>query len=180
MIGHNRTFGIPNFDIVPFFSEYRKFRNFLQNLFFFKKPVFSNSSSLFGRGNLMVLSGFFRGYILISLDIGFWAFSQIFGYEISLSFGDSFWKWRWLLKINGVPKKLSVKTAAILNKNIEFYSSISYTVIKDNQEPVRLKLHIGNIVDLNEESKGVAYAKIEFIIQHKANNGQILHFFLIN
>ncbi|CAG8771137.1 12317_t:CDS:1, partial [Rhizophagus irregularis] len=63
--------------------------------------------------------------------------------------------------------------AAILNKNIEFYSSISYTVIKDNQEPVRLKLHIGDIVDivdLNEESKGVAYAKIEFIIQHKANN----------
>jgi hypothetical protein len=37
-------------------------------------------------------------------------------------------------------------------------------VIKDNQEPVRLKLHIGDIVDLNEESKGVAYAKIEFII----------------
>jgi hypothetical protein len=55
-----------------------------------------------------------------------------------------------------------------LNKNIEFYSSISYTVIKDNQEPVRLKLHIGDIVDLNEESEGVAYAKIEFIIQHKA------------
>ncbi|CAB4392938.1 unnamed protein product [Rhizophagus irregularis] len=151
MIGHNRTFGIPNFDIVPFFSEYRKFRNFLQNLFFFKKPVFSNSSSLFGRGNLMVLS-------VYSLGSSF------------LGFGDSFWKWRWLLKINGVPKKLSVKTAAILNKNIEFYSSISYTVIKDNQEPVRLKLHIGNIVDLNEESKGVAYAKIEFIIQHKANN----------
>ncbi|CAB4438057.1 unnamed protein product [Rhizophagus irregularis] len=36
----------------------------------------------------IVLSGFFRGYILtvfrISLDIGFWAFSQIFGYEISI------------------------------------------------------------------------------------------------
>lgn len=31
-------------------------------------------------------------------------------------------------------------------------------VIKDNQEPVRLKLHIGDIVDLNEEFKGVAYA----------------------
>ncbi|CAB4381840.1 unnamed protein product [Rhizophagus irregularis] len=31
---------------------------------------------------------------------------------------------------------------------------ISYTVIKDNQEPVRLKLHIGDIVDLNEESEG--------------------------
>ncbi|CAB4441432.1 unnamed protein product [Rhizophagus irregularis] len=45
-------------------------------------------------------------------------------------------------------------SAAILNKNMEFYSSISYTVIKDNQEPVRLKLHIGDIVDLNEESEG--------------------------
>ncbi|UZO26670.1 uncharacterized protein OCT59_018884 [Rhizophagus irregularis] len=27
-------------------------------------------------------------------------------------------------------------------------------VIKDNQEPVRLKFHIGDIVDLNEKSKG--------------------------
>ncbi|CAB5369740.1 unnamed protein product [Rhizophagus irregularis] len=27
------------------------------------------------------------------------------------------------------------------------------------------------IVDLHEESEGVVYAKIEFIIQHKANNG---------
>ncbi|GET50777.1 hypothetical protein GLOIN_2v1866772 [Rhizophagus irregularis DAOM 181602=DAOM 197198] len=66
----------------------------------------------------------------ISLDIGFWAFSQIFGYEILV--------------------------LAILSGNGEFYSSISYTVIKDNQEPVRLKLHIGDIVDivdLNEESK---------------------------
>ncbi|GBC32802.2 hypothetical protein GLOIN_2v1880882 [Rhizophagus irregularis DAOM 181602=DAOM 197198] len=71
-------------------------------------------------------------------------------------------------------------SAAILNKNMEFYSSISYTVIKDNQEPVRLKLHIGDIVDLNEESEGVAYAKIEFIIQHKANNGQYYTFFLFN
>ncbi|CAB5378562.1 unnamed protein product [Rhizophagus irregularis] len=54
----------------------------------------------------------------ISLDIGFWAFSQIFGYEISV--------------------------LAILSGN------------GDNQEPVRLKLHIGDIVDivvLNEESK---------------------------
>ncbi|PKK56754.1 hypothetical protein RhiirC2_858479 [Rhizophagus irregularis] len=110
MIGHNRTFGIPNFDIV-----------ILQ-------------VSLDVGIWQMVLSGFFRGYILISLDIGFWAFSQIFGYEISVLA---------ILSGNG----------AILNKNIEFYSSISYTVIKDNQEPVRLKLHIGNIVDLNEESK---------------------------
>ncbi|GET52237.1 uncharacterized protein OCT59_010649 [Rhizophagus irregularis] len=36
------------------------------------------------------------------------------------------------------------------------------------------------IVDLHEESEGVAYAKIEFIIQHKANNGQYYTFFLFN
>ncbi|CAI2168849.1 3130_t:CDS:2 [Funneliformis geosporum] len=44
-------------------------------------------------------------------------------------------------------------SAAIMNKKIEFYSSIAYTVLKSNQEPIRLKLQIGDIVELNEESE---------------------------
>ncbi|CAB4415539.1 unnamed protein product [Rhizophagus irregularis] len=79
--------------MVPFSSEYGKFRKNLILYFFFKKPDFGNSSSLFGSLDVgirqMVLLGFFRGYILtvfrISLlDIGVWVFSQIFGYEISV------------------------------------------------------------------------------------------------
>ncbi|CAI2190154.1 2353_t:CDS:1, partial [Funneliformis geosporum] len=40
-----------------------------------------------------------------------------------------------------------------MNKKIEFYSSIAYTILKSNQEPIRLKLRIGDIVELNEESE---------------------------
>jgi len=68
-------------------------------------------------------------------------------------------------------------SAAILDKNLEFYNSITYTILKSNQEPIRLKLHVGDIVELNEESEGIAYAKIEAIIRHQANNGQYYAFF---
>ena len=71
-------------------------------------------------------------------------------------------------------------SAAILNKNLEFYNSIMYTILKSNQEPIRLKLHVGDIVELNEKSEGIAYAKIEAIIWHQANNGQYYAFFLIS
>ena len=71
-------------------------------------------------------------------------------------------------------------SAAILNKNLEFYNSIAYTVLKGDQEPVRLKLHIDDIVEVNEESEDVAYAKIESIIRHQANNGHYHAFFLFN
>jgi len=67
-----------------------------------------------------------------------------------------------------------------LNKNLDFYSSIAYTILKNNQEPVRLKLHVGDIVEINEESEGIAYAKIESIIRHQANNGHYYAFFLFN
>ena len=67
-----------------------------------------------------------------------------------------------------------------MNKKIEFYSSIAYTVLKSNQEPIRLKLRIGDIVELNEESEGIAYARINSIIQHQANNGHYYAFFLFD
>lgn len=70
--------------------------------------------------------------------------------------------------------------AAILNKRIEFYNSIAYTILKNNQDPVQLKLRVNDIVELNEESEGIAYAKIEAIIRHQANNGQYYAFFLFN
>ncbi|PKC56867.1 hypothetical protein RhiirA1_473374 [Rhizophagus irregularis] len=106
----------------------------------------------------MVLSGFFRGYIL------FFGFLKIldFGKRSLKSLDMKFWFCRFFLEIEvAIKDQWSAKKVKCkdVSKN-----SISYMVIKDNQEPVRLKFHIGDIVDLNEESKGVAYAKIEFII----------------
>ena len=101
------------------------------------------------------------------------------------------------VRSNGLSKKLNKKhplfqdlyraytnclnsNATILNKSLEFYGSITYTVLKDDQEPIRLKLQVGDIVELNEESEGIAYAKIESLIRHQANNGQYYAFFLFN
>ena len=69
--------------------------------------------------------------------------------------------------------------AALLNRNLEFYNSITYTILKSNQDPIQLKLHVGEVIDLPEESEGIAYAKIESIFQNQANNGQYYTFFFI-
>ena len=71
-------------------------------------------------------------------------------------------------------------SAAIMNKKIEFYSSITFTVLKSDQEPIRLKIRVGDIVELNEESEGIAYAKVNSIIRHQANNSQYYAFFLFD
>ncbi|CAB4415967.1 unnamed protein product [Rhizophagus irregularis] len=41
----------------------------------------------------------------------------------------------------------------LLNRKLEFYNSISYTIIKNDQDPIQLKIHIGDIVELPEESE---------------------------
>jgi hypothetical protein len=54
--------------------------------------------------------------------------------------------------------------AAILNIDLEFYESIAYTIIRgSNQGNIRLKLHVGDVVELKEESEGIAYARIKSI-----------------
>ncbi|CAI2187354.1 11607_t:CDS:1, partial [Funneliformis geosporum] len=63
--------------------------------------------------------------------------------------------------------------ATILNKNLEFYGSIANTVLKGNQVH-RLKLHAGDIVELEE---GIAYARIKSIFWHQANNSQYYGYF---
>ena len=59
---------------------------------------------------------------------------------------------------------------------MEFYGSITYTVLKD--PPIQLKLRIGDVVEIEEESEGIAYARIKSIIRHKANNGHYYAFFV--
>ena len=54
--------------------------------------------------------------------------------------------------------------AAILNKDLEFYGSIACTVFRgSDQGNIRLKLHVGDVVELKEESEGIAYARIKSI-----------------
>jgi hypothetical protein len=68
-----------------------------------------------------------------------------------------------------------------LNKDLEFYESIAYTVLKGSeQDHIRLKLNVGDIVELEEESEGIAYARIKSIFRHQANNGQYYAFFLFD
>ncbi|RGB21654.1 hypothetical protein C1646_777582 [Rhizophagus diaphanus] len=42
----------------------------------------------------------------------------------------------------------------LLNRKLEFYNSISYTIIKKDQDSIQLKIHIGDIVELPKESEG--------------------------
>lgn len=70
--------------------------------------------------------------------------------------------------------------AALLNRKLDFYDSIAYTVLRDEQDPIRLKLHVGDIVELSEESEGIAYAKISSIFRHQANNNHHYAFFLFD
>ncbi|CAG8770700.1 15517_t:CDS:1, partial [Dentiscutata heterogama] len=74
---------------------------------------------------------------------------------------------------------LNSKTA-LINKKLEFYNSISYSILEENQDPIQIKLKVGDFVELLEETEGIAYAKIEYIFQHQANNDQYHAFFLFN
>jgi hypothetical protein len=65
---------------------------------------------------------------------------------------------------------------ALLNKDLEFYGSIQYTVLKDS--PIRMKLSVGDVVEIEEELEGIAYARIKSIIRHKANNAHFYAFFV--
>ncbi|CAG8790205.1 8359_t:CDS:1, partial [Acaulospora morrowiae] len=43
--------------------------------------------------------------------------------------------------------------AALLNKKLRFYNYITYTVLKIEQDPIQLRLRVGDIVELPEESE---------------------------
>ncbi|CAG8762110.1 21755_t:CDS:2, partial [Cetraspora pellucida] len=61
---------------------------------------------------------------------------------------------------------------ALLNKKLEFYNHITYTFLDNEKESTKLKFHVGDIVELSENSEGITYAKIKLIFKHEANNEQ--------
>ncbi|CAG8553066.1 8312_t:CDS:2 [Gigaspora rosea] len=58
----------------------------------------------------------------------------------------------------------------LINKKLEFYNSITYTVLESDQDSVQVKLRVGDFVELLEETEGITYAEIESIFRHQANN----------
>jgi hypothetical protein len=62
-----------------------------------------------------------------------------------------------------------------VNTKLEFYDSISYTV--RDIEPVRVRVNVGDVVDVQEETEGLAYARIAAIIRHQVNEGRHFAFF---
>jgi len=52
----------------------------------------------------------------------------------------------------------------LVNKKIEFYNYIIYMVVKDDNTSKMVKLHVGDIVSMNEEIEQVAFARIKAIL----------------
>ena len=70
--------------------------------------------------------------------------------------------------------------AMFLYNKLQFYNYIAYTVLDDDQEPIRVKLCIGDIVDMEEEIEGTGYARIKAIVRHQANSNLFYAFFILD
>ncbi|CAG8467057.1 5489_t:CDS:2 [Dentiscutata heterogama] len=53
----------------------------------------------------------------------------------------------------------------------------SYTQYLGFRSPIKLKFHVGDIVELTENPENITYAKIKLIFKHKANNERNYAFF---
>jgi len=70
--------------------------------------------------------------------------------------------------------------AALVNKKIEFYNYIAYKVVEDDNTSKMVKLHVGDIVSMNEEIEQVAFARIKAILRHRANNTKYYAFLVFD
>ncbi|CAG8469584.1 1011_t:CDS:2 [Scutellospora calospora] len=61
-----------------------------------------------------------------------------------------------------------------INLNLEI---IGIGVLNTTEDPIRLKLRVGDIIELAENSEGIIYAKIKAIFVHQANDGHNYAFF---
>ena len=69
--------------------------------------------------------------------------------------------------------------SGIVHDRVEFFHYIRYDVINDTSMTT-VKLHVGDVVDILEESEGTAYATISAIIRHRANSGDYYAFFIFS
>ena len=68
----------------------------------------------------------------------------------------------------------------IVNKGLEFYDYVSYVVLDDGEVEANVRLHVGDVIDIKEEEEKDAFAMIRAIVRHKANNGNLYVFLVID
>jgi hypothetical protein len=71
-------------------------------------------------------------------------------------------------------------TAALINKSTFFYNIATYFCENDSGSFVKQQLHVKDIVTIQEEDYGENYAIIEAILSHRANNGKLYAFIIVN
>ncbi|CAG8825823.1 23230_t:CDS:1, partial [Cetraspora pellucida] len=72
-------------------------------------------------------------------------------------------------------KHLGLKNA-LLNKKLVFYGYITYTVL-NIEDPVKLKFHVSDIIELVENSKKITYTRIRTIFTHQGTSKKTYVFF---
>lgn len=71
-------------------------------------------------------------------------------------------------------------SAALLHDRIEYYDYISYQVFsEEGREPVHVRIHVGDVVEIQEEIEGLSFACIAGIIQHQSNANIFQAFFVL-
>ena len=56
--------------------------------------------------------------------------------------------------------------AALLRKKLKYYDFISYSVMENDGNAKRICIQVGDIVDIEEETEGVAHAQVKAIVTH--------------
>ena len=70
--------------------------------------------------------------------------------------------------------------AALLRKKLKYYDFISYSVMENDGNAKRICIRVGDIVDIEEETEGVAYAQVKAIVTHTHNDETTYPFFIFN
>lgn len=70
--------------------------------------------------------------------------------------------------------------AALLNNSTFFYNMATYLCEDNNGFFMKQKLHVGDVVTIQEEDYGENYAIIEAIFSHRANNDKLYAFVIVN
>ncbi|RIB00038.1 hypothetical protein C2G38_2130544, partial [Gigaspora rosea] len=69
--------------------------------------------------------------------------------------------------------------AAIINMRIECYNYITYKILDNVSNYTQIKIHVGDIVEINEVEECQAYAIVKAIFRYKANNGNFYSFLIL-
>jgi len=65
------------------------------------------------------------------------------------------------------------------NKKIVYFNYISYKVLNDNDESLIMRIHVGDIVEIEVEDDGISYAIVQAIFLHTYNNNKTYPFYFL-